>query len=151
MKDDPNRLRTVFLRQCDRERANTGPLCLIHGDAHLGNSHLRPNGESVWFEWQIAHKGRPWCDLAYFLIGSITIADRRGAERDLLKVYLAGLAAQGVKISFDAAWEEYRRMVIRGLVAWQANLNANEETMAPLERLCRAADDLEKEKLFSLD
>lgn len=151
MKGDPYRLRTAFKQQCLREQAYQGPLCLIHGDAHLGNSYRRPDGERLWFDWQIVRKGRPWRDVAYFLIGSITIEDRRKAERDLLKVYLEGLAAQGIQVSFDEMWEEYRRMVIWGLVSWQANLNAQEETMGPLERFCRAADDLETHLLFNLD
>lgn len=150
MAGDPNRLRLAFKQQCGQERAYKGPLCLIHGDAHLGNSYRRPNGERVWFDWQIVRKGRPWRDVTYFMIGSITIEDRRKAERDLLQLYLNGLAAQGVKISFEEMWEQYRRMVVWGLVAWQSNINPREETMGPLERFCRAADDLKTHELFRL-
>src|SRR5690606_3117657 len=151
MAGDPNRLRAAWRQQAEHESAYGGPLCLVHGDAHLGNSYRRPNGERIWFDWQIVRKGRPMRDVPYFLIGSISVEDRRRAERDLLKQYLDVLNSYGVGMSFDALWEEYRRMVVWGLVGWQSNINPQEETMLPLERFCRAADDLETEKFFDLD
>src|SRR3546814_9560877 len=86
------------------------------------------------FEWQIVRKGRPWRDYSYFVIGSITIEDRRKAERDLLRHYCSELSRHGVEIGFDQAWDDYRRWVIWGLVGWQSNINPKEETMPPLER-----------------
>src|SRR5690606_41995009 len=32
------------------------PICLVHGDAHQGNSFLRANGERVWLDWQLVRK-----------------------------------------------------------------------------------------------
>lgn len=152
MKGDPyNRLRSAWLQMCAYEQAYKGPLCLIHGDAHLGNSYARADGSRIWFDWQIARKGRPWRDIVYFLVGSITIEDRRKSERDLLKVYLDALSSQKVDVSFDEAWESYRRTMLWGLHAWQANLNAMEETMPPLERFCSAVDDLETASFYRFE
>jgi hypothetical protein len=148
MAKDPNRLRSAFRQLCAQESADTSPLCLVHGDAHLGNSYRKTNGERMWFDWQIVRKGRPWRDYTYFVIGSMTIEDRRKAERDLLRHYCEELVKHGVHITLDKAWDDYRRWVVWGLVAWQLNINPNEETMPPLERFCRAADDLETHKFF---
>src|SRR3546814_559006 len=135
---------------CAQEIADESPLCLVHGDAHLGNSYRRPDGDRIWFDWQIVRKGRPWRDYSYFVIGSITIEDRRRAERDLLRHYCSELSRHGVEIRFDQAWDDYRRWVIWGLVGWQSNINPKEETMPPLERFCRAADDLETHSFYDL-
>jgi transposase len=48
----------------------------------------------------------------------MTIADRRKAERDLLCHYCEELVKHGVHISYDKAWDDYRRWVVWGLVAW---------------------------------
>ena len=58
------------------EREQTTPRCLVHGDAHQGNSFLRASGERVWHDWQLVRKGRPWRDLTYFMRGR---AHYRGA------------------------------------------------------------------------
>src|SRR3546814_8490367 len=86
---------------CAQEIADESPLCLVHGDAHLGNSYRRPDGDRIWFDWQIVRKGRPWRDYSYFVIGSITIEDRRRAERDLLRHYCNELSRHGVEIRFE--------------------------------------------------
>jgi hypothetical protein len=146
--ENPQRLRAAFQQLCAEETSNTGPLCLVHGDAHLGNSYRHPNGERIWFDWQIVRKGRPMRDYTYFVVGSMPIEDRRRAERDLLKQYCEALASHGIHLEYDGAWRDYRRWIIWGIIAWQLNINPNEATMPTLERFCRAAEDLEVRKLF---
>jgi len=149
MREDTYRLRLAFKQLCAHETAHTGKRCIVHGDAHLGNSFRKSNGERIWFDWQIVRKGLPWRDLTYFMIGSMTIDDRRKHERELLQHYLEHFIAHGGEAySFDHVWNEYRRMVIWGIVAWQSNINPNEKTMGPLERFCRASDDLETESFY---
>lgn len=149
MADDPSRLRKAGDALRAYESRNKGPRCLLHGDAHLGNSCVLPNGKRVWFDWQIVRKGLPWRDLTYFMIGSLTIEDRRKGERDLLRHYLDHFTANGgPRFTFDEVWSEYRRMVIWGLVAWQSNISPGEKTMPPLERFCTAAKDLETHKML---
>ncbi len=148
MAEDPTRLRSAWRQLCAYDQASPAPRCLVHGDAHLGNSYSLPDGGRLWFDWQIVRKGRPWRDYSYFLIGSISIEDRRKAERDLLRHYLGCLAKYDIAIDFDEAWSEYRRWVIWGLVGWQSNINPKEETMPPLERFCVAAKDLEIDHFY---
>lgn len=148
MAGDPSRLRKASAALRAYETANKGTRCLLHGDDHLGNSYLAPDGLRLWFDWQIVRKGLPWRDVSYFLVGSITIEDRRKAERELLRHYLEHLVVNGgPRIDFDEAWTQYRRYVLWGLMAWQSNINPGEETMPPLERFCMAAEELESHTL----
>jgi hypothetical protein len=150
MAEEPVRLRRSLGQLAAQETADTSPLCLVHGDSHLGNTLHLPDGERLWFDWQIVRKGRPWRDYSYFVIGSISIEDRRAHERDLLAHYCAEMGKYGVVLDAARAWDDYRRWVIWGLVAWQSNINPREETMAPLERFCRAADDLNTQEFFDV-
>ncbi len=140
--EDPNRLHGAYLQLCDRETADASPLCLVHGDAHIGNSYLRPDGSQMWFDWQIVRKGRPWRDVTYFMIGSLSVERRRAAERDLIRHYCDEIARYGVTLDFDAAWDDYRRWVLWGVIAWHLNINPNEDTIASLTRFGTAAEDL---------
>ncbi|KJS09857.1 MAG: hypothetical protein VR73_00710 [Gammaproteobacteria bacterium BRH_c0] len=149
MAADTQRLYSAFQQLCEHDRAYTGPRCLVHGDAHLGNTYRRPDGTRIWFDWQIVRKGLPWRDLTYFLVGSMEIADRRKAGDDLIKYYLQQLAANGgPEFSLEQAQEEVSRWVIWGLIAWQSNINPQQETMCSLERFCRAADDMDTQRFY---
>jgi len=147
---DPDKLREAWLQMRAHDLAAPGPRCLVHGDAHLGNTYGLPNGERFFLDWQIVRKGRPWRDYSYFTIGSITIEDRRKGERELLRHYLKAMQGYGIEIGFDEAWEEYRRWVIWGLVGWQSNTNPQQETLPTLERFCVAAKELATHELFDL-
>src|SRR3546814_1240936 len=83
--DEPDRVIRLLDRLTAFEHAQTGPRCLVHGDSHQGNSYVRPNGERVWLDWQLVRKGRPWRDVTYFMLGALTIDERRSAARDLLR------------------------------------------------------------------
>lgn len=148
--NDPQKLREAWLELCAHDLADNTPLCLVHGDAHLGNSFGFADGGRLFLDWQIVRKGHPWRDYSYFAVGSITIKDRRAAERELLKHYLAVLAGHGIAIDFDTAWREYRRWIVWGLVSWQSNINPKEATLPSLERFCVAARDLKIHELYDL-
>jgi aminoglycoside phosphotransferase (APT) family kinase protein len=144
--DDPERLGRAFDRLVRSERDRAGPLCLVHGDAHLGNSYLRADGGRIWFDWQLIRKGRPWRDVTYFLIGSLRIEDRRKAERGLLRHYRESLRARGVAdlMSPDEIWSEYRRWPVYGMVSWLSNQDAWGQIGLPsVERFYAAAADLD--------
>jgi hypothetical protein len=107
------------------ERELPGPQCLVHGDAHQGNSFLRANGERVWVDWQLVRKGSPWRDVSYFLVSGLTVEERRSADRDLVEQYrqrLIATGAQGVP-SRDEAWRQYLRWPAYGSQAWLGNIN----------------------------
>jgi hypothetical protein len=129
------------------------PRCLVHGDAHQGNSFLRANGERVWHDWQLVRKGRPWRDLTYFMVGALTIEERRASAGDLIRHYresLAGAGAEGV-LDQDAAWAQFRRWPIYGMQSWLANVDqwGQGGSLGIVERFFTAAEDLDTIKLLT--
>lgn len=146
----PERLYAAFQQLCREERADSSPLCLIHGDAHLGNCYRTPNGERLWFDWQLPRRGRPWRDYSYFIIGSLELEDRRGHEQALFDHYFTRLLSHGVTLDRRRAWIDYRRWIVWGLIAWLTNINPNEPSQGPLNRFSRAAEDLDLAALFDV-
>ena len=118
--------------------------CLVHGDTHLGNMCVDPSGQPFFIDWaapSIAHWG---IDVAYFITGSLTVADRRAHERELLRRYLDGLARQGgPALDWEPAWEEYGRHQLQGLL-WgmlPPTMQARENVAAMGERYGVAMQD----------
>lgn len=146
----PDRLYAAFQQLCREERADPSPLCLIHGDAHLGNCYRSPDGSRIWFDWQLPRRGRPWRDYSYFIIGSLDVADRRAHEKALFDHYLARLGERGVTLDRERAWIDYRRWIVWGLIAWLTNINPHEPSRDPLNRFSRAAEDLDLAALFDV-
>ncbi|MEH6550286.1 MAG: phosphotransferase [Pseudomonadales bacterium] len=85
----------------------SGPLSLIHGDSHLGNFFV--SGEQMgMLDFQAVHWGKGVRDVQYFLIDSLPIDVLQEHEQDLLAFYISRLAAYGVELDFDEAWQQYR-------------------------------------------
>jgi Ecdysteroid kinase-like family len=96
-----------------------GPCCLLHGDAHPGNSYVMASDDVGMLDWQVPVLG-PWAhDVSYWLVGGLSVGDRRRFERELLKGYLSKLTQNGVAgIDPDEAWENYRRFIAYGFWIW---------------------------------
>lgn len=120
--------------------------CLIHGDPHLGNWYFESNGEPRLLDWQGIMCGNWAHDVAYFVIGSMTMEDRRLHQRELLRHYLAHLAEQGVSApGFDEAWLAYRQYAMHGFM-WLLNpveLQPEDITQACAVRFSIAVDELD--------
>jgi hypothetical protein len=100
----------LYLAKADALHAlwQEGPETVIHGDAHIGNL-FDDRGRTGFLDWGITSVGPPLRDVSYFLAMALSIEDRRGFERDLLRHYLELRAAGGGEpISFDAAWLAHR-------------------------------------------
>jgi aminoglycoside phosphotransferase (APT) family kinase protein len=106
------------LRILDRQ----GPMCVLHGDAHLGNLYFDADGAAGVLDWQAVRQG-PWShDVAYFLGSALDVPDRRAWEEPLLKFYLDQLRIHGVSPpDFAEAWSAYRAQMIYGLYYWLVN------------------------------
>ena len=107
------------------EAALPGPRCLVHGDAHQGNSFLRADGQRIWVDWQLVRRGTPFRDVSYFIISSLTVDERRANDRDLVehfRQHLLATGAQGVAGS-DEAWQQFMRWPAYGAQAWLGNIN----------------------------
>jgi len=97
------------------------PQTLLHGDTHLGNTYILPDGSMGLLDWQLMVRGYIMHDVNYFLTTALSIEDRRTHERDLLVYYLDRLGSAGVVSppSFDDAWLEYRRALAWGVyIGW---------------------------------
>jgi hypothetical protein len=106
------------LRILDRQ----GPVCVLHGDAHLGNLYFDADGAAGVLDWQAVRQG-PWShDVAYFLGSALDVPDRRAWEEPLLQFYLDQLRIRGVSPpDFAEAWSAYCAQMVYGLYYWLVN------------------------------
>ncbi|KAK8029019.1 hypothetical protein PG991_006075 [Apiospora marii] len=90
---DRERMRAAFQRLW----AVTDPryFCLVHGDAHLGNTYITAAGEPGFIDWQGLAVGSAFDDVPYFIAGALTVPDRREHEVGLVEHYLDTLAELG--------------------------------------------------------
>jgi len=97
------------------------PVCLVHGDTHLGNLYLEADGAPGFFDAQVARG--PWqLEVTYHLVAALDMLDRRRWERELLAHYLDSLRRNGIEApSFDNAWEAHRREIAYGLFIFLIN------------------------------
>ncbi len=131
---DPDRILRAFERLWAED--DSGPHCVVHGDAHLGNTYRDAQGNPGFLDWQTVCLG-PWAyDVAYFIGGALSVEDRRAHERELLDRYLEALAsAGGPLVGMDAAWTDDVRHTLHGFL-WAAT----PAVMQPLERVVAMAE-----------
>jgi aminoglycoside phosphotransferase (APT) family kinase protein len=121
-----------------------GPVTLLHADAHIGNTYVVPGDEVGFLDWQVVRRGNWSQDVGYFLVGSLTVDDRRTAEQDLMTAYVdeLGLVDRG------EAWLRYRASAVYGLAIWLSTLGTtgyqrSEVSAALAERYAVACVDLD--------
>jgi Ecdysteroid kinase-like family len=125
------------------------PQTLLHGDTHIANTYLPPNGDGGLFDWQLLCRGNWAHDVSYVITTGLSIAMRRQHERELLAYYCELLRAKNVQTVPDAdtAWYLYRKSIMWGLfIGWLITPPANygeEITSANIRKLVQATQDLE--------
>jgi hypothetical protein len=134
----------------------SGPLTLLHGDSHLGNTFGWPDGRSGLLDWQVIWRGPGLREVSYWMTTGLEPELRATHERELVSRYLDGLRAGGVDEtpSFDAAFQRYRLFAAE---AWDATamtinwpgLQAQENADAAFRRACAAVDDLDTAALMN--
>jgi hypothetical protein len=90
---------------------------LVHGDYRLDNLLFLADGTgaAVTVDWQTLSVGLPARDLSYFLATSLTVADRRAAERWLVGAYHEALVTHGIRdYPIDLCWDDYRFALLQG-------------------------------------
>jgi hypothetical protein len=124
------------------------PQTMVHGDAHFGNTYRLPDGTAGFYDWQLAGRGFCIQDVAYLLVTTLSIDQRRRLERDYLRFYQDALRRCGVQDvpSFDILWLEYRRAMQwcvtigwmpcpAAAYGWELVVIANNRTTAAYEDL----------------
>jgi hypothetical protein len=125
VRDALRRLRTTLAAALTRLGA--APATVVHADLHLDNVMFDPRPgapHAVILDWQGVAGGPAAVDVAAFIVGSLSPADRRAAEDDLLRGYHAMLRAGGVVgYSWQRLRQDYRLAVLRhvaGVIGWLA-------------------------------
>ncbi len=127
----------------------TAPQTLLHGDTHLANTYLLPDGSAGLLDWQLQVRGCFAHDVIYLISTALPTKIRRAEERQLIEHYLAELADRGVADvpTTDEAWAWCQRAVIWGLViGWLITPPENYGmaiTIANTERMVAAVADLD--------
>lgn len=86
------------------------PICIVHGDPHVGNQFYERDGTPGLLDWASVMQGHWAWDVSYAIISSQPVEQRRAHERAQLSAYLEALSRRGVAApDFDSAWRDYRR------------------------------------------
>lgn len=89
--------------------------CLLHGDPHAGNTYFI-NGAPRFLDWQLIHVGSAFHDLAYFIVGALSVENRKSHEMSILQHYLDTLAKfGGPTLTLDEVLVEYRKSLMTGI------------------------------------
>lgn len=120
-------------------------LCLVHGDSHVGNLFIDDDGPT-FLDWQFASVGSAFHDVAYYLAGALSVADRRKHEDAVLDHYLASLARLGgpkLDRNDPEVHQEYRKCLISGMgwVLTPVQMQKRERVEAMVERYAAAFED----------
>jgi aminoglycoside phosphotransferase (APT) family kinase protein len=112
-----------------------GPATLLHGDPHIGNTYVLPDGEVGFLDWQVVRHGNWSVDVGYFVQGALTVDDRRAAEHDLVAMYVDALDVPACdRPTAEDAFLRYRASAVHGLTLWLTTSAGSVQSPA----VCRA-------------
>jgi hypothetical protein len=98
-----------------------GPICLIHGDTHLGNLYVERDGTPGFLDAQVS-RASPFIEVPYHIICALDLADRPRWEQALLTIYLEALAHNGIAPpDWDQSWRLYRQHIAYGFFIFLIN------------------------------
>jgi aminoglycoside phosphotransferase (APT) family kinase protein len=134
-----------------QEVNDAAPLTVVHGDTHIGNSYLVPDGGGL-LDWQLMRIANWGNDVGYLIMTALDVGERRKGEQDLLRLYLSELGRLGVDPpGWDETWTLYRQQMVWGILAWIVTPTAmyDQPLLDTLIRRCTvAADDLDTYRLL---
>jgi hypothetical protein len=98
--------------------------CVLHGDTHLGNLYVDPDGTPGFFD-MLAHRGPAIAEVSYHVVCALDPADRRRWETALVAHYLEALARNGVEPpDLDEAMRDYDACLARAYFIFLINDSA---------------------------
>lgn len=128
------------------------PRAFCHGDAHLGNTFVDPDGRAGFLDWGGVKAGHWAREVCYFMVGALGVEDRQNHEADLLRGYLEVLAGAGADPvpGWDEAWLDHRRHCLHGLLWFlcPTRMQPVEIINANVARFGAAVTDHEVDSLF---
>jgi hypothetical protein len=129
------------------------PRTVIHSDVHLGNWYITGTGRMGLSDWARVCRGHWSRDLAYALMTTVSVDNRRAWERELIERYCARLSEiVGQTVTFSTAWDGYRRQAAVALLMWTPTLcppptlpdmQPEATSRLMIERITTAMDDLD--------
>jgi aminoglycoside phosphotransferase (APT) family kinase protein len=96
-----------------------GPLTLLHGDSHLGNTYRLADGRAGLLDWQVVWHGPGLREISYFITAGLEPEIRRTHERELVDRYLEALRSRGVD-DVPSSAEAFDRYRLFAAEAWDA-------------------------------
>lgn len=101
--------------------ATQRPSSVQHGDTHLGNLYVDPDGAPGFFD-SLPHRGPPAGEVSYHLACALDPADRSRWEGALVGLYLDELARHGVAPpAFDEMMADYGACLARAYFIFVIN------------------------------
>ncbi|MDQ6522935.1 phosphotransferase [Nocardioides sp. LHD-245] len=97
------------------------PHTFVHGDPHGGNLFYEADGRPGILDWQLCFAGTYSHDMAWIIVTSLDVDQRREHERDLVQTYRDALrAAGGPAPELDEMWTSYRRQMAHAIASYGA-------------------------------
>lgn len=127
-------------------RPGTGTL--VHGDSHLGNLFVDVDDRTGFLDWAVLCRAPGMRDVSYVLCNSVPVEVRAANERALIARYGDLLAADGIELDPDVAWDQHRLYAVYAWIAaastagMGAKWQAIEVGLAGTERATAACEQL---------
>jgi hypothetical protein len=94
------------------------PYCVLHGDVHLGNLYIEPDGTPGFLD-TLASRGPGMLEVSYHVSSALDSFERPRSERALVQHYLHELSRAGADApSFDEAMYQYALFLLYGHFIW---------------------------------
>lgn len=136
-----------------------GTRTVIHSDVHLGNWYTTSDGRMGLSDWARVCRGLGTRDVAYALITTLQVPQRRAWEAALLQRYFDRLQSQfGIALDRDAFMRSYRQQAFSALMMWTPTLcpppllpemQTEATSMEMILRIATAIDDHQALDSFS--
>ncbi|MEH6550367.1 MAG: phosphotransferase [Pseudomonadales bacterium] len=94
----------------------SGARTLVHSDYRSENMLFSAEGTVCIIDWQTPTYSSGLADISYFLGGSLTLELRRAEEKRLVELYRVALEKEGVTLSQQECWEQYREFTMHGMM-----------------------------------
>ena len=104
----------------NEEVCDTLPNCVLHGDTHLGNSFVEPDGAPGFLDSQV-RRDPPYFDVSYTITCGLDSYTRRRWERQLVGHYVAEMGRRGVHLDMDETMRQYAYSLHTGFMVFIIN------------------------------